>query len=128
MDAHYAVFYVQDNRDKSTTTCYGHGGAKDDKIVNQDALLYYCETNDPKNHPCGTDYTDTVDTTGGQWRKTTNGYRGLSQLYNFIRDCVRSNRVCTESPALPSGAERTGRSRRLWLLSTAAAAWALLRR
>jgi hypothetical protein len=72
----------------------------------------YCDTSHPDKSPCGTDY----NRRGGKWKYTENGPHGLLELYNAV------------TGRLPSGAERVGSSRHLWLLSTAATAWALLRR
>jgi pimeloyl-ACP methyl ester carboxylesterase len=129
MNAHHAVFYVQDKRKKATTTCYDHGGAIHDQSVEQDAQRYDCDTSDPRNHACGTDYKDnTIDYTDA-WTSTKNGLRGLSQLYYSITgrlpDVPSGTRMAGK---LPSSAEMIGSSRYLWLLSTTAAAWALLRR
>ena len=129
MNADYAVVYAKDKRDKSTTTCYDHGGALKDSNAAIDAQRYYCDTSDPGNYPCGIVYTDTADTTGGKWRHTENGLRGLSQMYYSVTgrlpEIPNGARMAGK---LPSGAERVGSSHHLWLLSTAATAWALLRR
>jgi triacylglycerol esterase/lipase EstA (alpha/beta hydrolase family) len=140
MNAGYAVVYADDKRSKSTTTCYDHGGALHDSSTSQDAQYYYCSASNPDEKSCGIDYQD-KHLEGDNWQKTDNGLRGLSLLYSVIRGCMGRNTIdvstslksdflplCTESPALPNGAERAGRSPRLWLLSTAITAWTLLRR
>jgi len=140
MNAQYAVVYARDGRNKKTTTCYDHGGVLKDQSTNQDAQYYYCSSSDPDNKPCGVDYKN-KKLEGDEWQKTENGLRGLPLLYSAIRGCVGRSKIdvstslksdflplCTESPALPGGEERASRSHRLWMLSTTAAAWALLRR
>jgi hypothetical protein len=129
MNAHHTVFYVQDKRKKATTTCYDHGGALKDQSVEQDAQRYGCDTIDPRNHACGTDYKGNYMDYTDAWTSTENGLRGLSQLYYSITgrlpDVPSGTRMAGK---LPSGVERIGSNGRLSLLSTAVTAWALLRR
>jgi len=117
MNASHAVVYSRGFEvEKFKQKCYDHGQALHDNNLKQDAHLYNCSTVDPDNSPCGTEYKDKKGNPVGNWKYTENGLRGLSQLYYSI------------TGRLPSGAERVGSSRHLWLLSTAATAWALLRR
>ena len=128
MNADHAVVYADDKRKKAITTCYDHGGATHDQSTNQDAQRYDCDTSDTGDHPCGIDYKD-KNLEGEQWTSTKNGLRGLSQLYYSITgrlpDVPSGTRMAGK---LPSSAEMIGSSRYPWLLSTTAAAWALLRR
>ena len=77
MHASHAVIYKDDS---TTTTCYDHGGAihawEPKKL---DAHLYYCDTSDPNNSPCGTTYNK-----GGEWKYTGNGPHGLLAMYDEI--------------------------------------------
>jgi len=105
MDASHAIVYPKEG----LLTCYDHSKALHDANLKRDANQFYCDTDNPVNSPCGTDYRKTGNT---RWNKTGSGRHGLSQLYYSIT----------------GGAERAGSSRRLWLLSTTVTAWALLRR
>ena len=107
MDASHTIVYPIEGR--LYQTCYGHNQALHDANLKRDANQFYCDTDNPVNSPCDTDYRKTENT---RWSKTGSGRRGLSQLYYSVT----------------GGAERAGSSHRLWLLSTAATAWALLRR
>jgi hypothetical protein len=49
--------------------------------MTNDATLYYCDTSDPTNSPCGTDYMNMV----GPWQ-TRNGPRGLVELSNAVSE------------------------------------------
>jgi hypothetical protein len=70
--AESAIVYSDDQ----SSTCYDHGGALHDTSKTQDAHLYYCFTNDPVNHPCGTDYN-----TGCNWQHSQDGPHGLVEMY-----------------------------------------------
>ncbi len=106
MHASHAVVYAS-----GSDTCYDHSQALHDTNANIDAHQYYCDTSDPNNSPCGTDYKKRSN-----WQKEKNRLRGLSELFYSATGFA------------VSGAERAGRSPRLWLLSAAVTAWALLRR
>jgi hypothetical protein len=110
MDASHAVVYAGPN---FLDTCYDHSGARKDSKAKRDAKYYYCDTSDPSTNPCGSEYRPEQNP---RWRKTTTGLRGLSLLYDIIKDSYGK-----------SGAS-TNKSPRLWVLGAVASTWALLAR
>ena len=105
MDASHTIVYPKEG----LLTCYDHSKALQDANLKRDANQFYCDTDNPVNYSCVTDYRKTGNT---RWNKAGSWRHGLSQLYYSIT----------------GGAERAGSSRHLWLLSTTVTAWALLRR
>jgi hypothetical protein len=108
MDASHAVVYAYD---ETHNTCYDHSAALHDTRVVQDAAQFYCDTTDPGNSPCGTDYKQARSST---WRSRVNGFRGIEQLYNQITGYSST-----------SAADARKRSR-LWMVAAIGAAWKLL--
>jgi hypothetical protein len=76
MRASHAIMYAQDNKPSSSSSCYDHGNARMDKSASQDAHLYYCDTSNPDQSPCGIDYT--------KWKQTSNGPHSLLAMYDEI--------------------------------------------
>jgi len=117
MDASHTIVYADD---ETHNTCYDHSAALHDTHVMQDAAQFYCDTTDPGNSPCGTDYKQVR-------RSRVNGLRGLSQLYYSITGRLPEVPSGTRMAGkLPSGVERVGSSHRLWMVAAIGAAWKLL--
>jgi pimeloyl-ACP methyl ester carboxylesterase len=121
MHARHAVVYPL-----GSNTCYGHGEALNDKIVDQDSIQYACDTGNPDGYPCVPSHRNLGRKMDGNWRYVNNGLRGLSQLYYSITG--RLPEGTRMAGKLPSGVERIGSNGRLSLLSTAITAWTILRR
>ena len=117
MDASHAVVYAGPN---ILETCYSHTKARQDANTKQDAQYYYCDTSDPRTDPCGPPY---LPKDNPKWHKTTTGLRGLSLLYDRIKDSYGKSGTSGTSDA------STNRSPRLLALGVVASTyWALLAR
>ena len=81
MQASHAVMYSQ----LDSATCYDHSQALHDSKHPNEATLFYCDTSDPVNSPCGLTYEQYMGTLAAPgWVKTKTGPDGLQVLNNAV--------------------------------------------